>query len=295
MTSSESQVIVRPARAEDRAAVLAFCLNTFSWGDYIADVWDQWLTDPNGSLLVAELSGLPVGLEQVHFVAPGEAWLQGLRVDPAVRGRGVANALFFAALDVARAAQARRARFFTAADNPITQHMAEGQGFRRLTPCRPWKADAATSPAPESAVLGDVAALWEVVSHDENFALAGNTYCLGWQALNLTPELLAVHVAAGEVRLLRRLARPAALAICRQQRFRDEPRLWLSGIWGEAQATGVLAEQLRGLALEMSLTGLDVLAPDSPLLAATLARAGYYQENPTSPGLLLYELDLAAT
>ncbi len=87
MEEQESEVTVRPARPADRAAVLAFCVDTFSWGDDIPEVWYQWLADPNGQLLIAEVSGVPVGLQHVAFLTPGEGWLQGLRVDPAVRRR----------------------------------------------------------------------------------------------------------------------------------------------------------------------------------------------------------------
>jgi hypothetical protein len=39
---------IRRATAGDRAAVLAFCQDTFSWGDYIDQEWDDWLGDPTG-------------------------------------------------------------------------------------------------------------------------------------------------------------------------------------------------------------------------------------------------------
>ena len=40
-----SPTIVRPARAVDKDAVLAFTQNTWEWGDYISYVWEQWLAD----------------------------------------------------------------------------------------------------------------------------------------------------------------------------------------------------------------------------------------------------------
>ena len=47
MTSTE----IRPARPEDREAVLAFCMHTWDWGDYIESVWDEWLHDPQGKCM----------------------------------------------------------------------------------------------------------------------------------------------------------------------------------------------------------------------------------------------------
>ena len=37
-----------------QSEVLRFCVNTFEWGDYIDQVWDFWISDRNGVLLVAE-------------------------------------------------------------------------------------------------------------------------------------------------------------------------------------------------------------------------------------------------
>ena len=45
----------RIARKSDRDDIMSFCNDTFSWGDYIAKVWDLWYTDRNGILFVAEL------------------------------------------------------------------------------------------------------------------------------------------------------------------------------------------------------------------------------------------------
>ena len=60
----------RPAREDDREAVLAFCARTWDDGDYIQYVWEDWLRDTSGALLVATLAGRPVGLcASAHDVA----------------------------------------------------------------------------------------------------------------------------------------------------------------------------------------------------------------------------------
>ena len=56
------QMSIRAARATDRSAVLAFCERTWASGDYIPYVWDEWLADEDGELLVAALGERPVGL-----------------------------------------------------------------------------------------------------------------------------------------------------------------------------------------------------------------------------------------
>src|SRR5215468_5486230 len=55
-------LLIRQAQPQDKAAVLAFCAHTWDWGDYIPQVWDEWLADPSGCLLVAILADRPVAL-----------------------------------------------------------------------------------------------------------------------------------------------------------------------------------------------------------------------------------------
>ena len=60
----------------------------FIWDghDYIQYAWDEWLADPEGLLAVAEYGGHCVGLAKISLSAPGQWWLQGLRVDPKFQG-----------------------------------------------------------------------------------------------------------------------------------------------------------------------------------------------------------------
>ncbi len=84
------QIEIRPARSEDREAVLAFSSHTWDWGDYIEYVWDEWLHDPQGMLFVATSDGQPVGVAHIRMLNKTEAWLEGMRVAPAFRRQGIA-------------------------------------------------------------------------------------------------------------------------------------------------------------------------------------------------------------
>jgi hypothetical protein len=57
---------VRPARAEDRDGVLAFCTNTREWSDYIERVWNDWLHNSDGCLFVATVDERPVGVAHMR-------------------------------------------------------------------------------------------------------------------------------------------------------------------------------------------------------------------------------------
>ncbi len=68
------QIEIRPARSEDREAVLAFSSHTWDWGDYIEYVWDEWLHDPQGMLFVATSDGQPVGVASQRIQLPFVSW-----------------------------------------------------------------------------------------------------------------------------------------------------------------------------------------------------------------------------
>ena len=93
---------VRPARPEDREAVLAFCQQTWEWGDYLEYVWDEWLNNPQGKLFVATIDGQPVGVANIRMLNKTEAWFEGMRIDPTFRQQGIASALFNAQLAEAK-------------------------------------------------------------------------------------------------------------------------------------------------------------------------------------------------
>src|SRR5580765_381984 len=98
-----SELEVRPAQPGDRDAVLAFCAHTWSDGDYIEYVWDDWLADDRGVLLV--------GL------------LDGMRVDPQYRREGFGRILTSRTLVAARERGASVARLITSSDNLASQGM----------------------------------------------------------------------------------------------------------------------------------------------------------------------------
>ncbi len=164
---------VRLARASDRDAVFAFCARTWGDdGDYIPYVWDEWLADMNaghGALLVAVASAQdtqsdatgqttqaerPVGLLHVRMVSDDEAWIEGVRVDPAERRQGVGRSLVSRGLVAARERGATVARIFTDASNVASQRLFGGFGFTRVAELLSFRAPALTFENPDD---GDAA------------------------------------------------------------------------------------------------------------------------------------------
>ena len=96
--------MIRRVSGRDRQYVLGYCKDTFGWGDYIKNVWDRWLSE--GEFLAYEApaygpqqKGAPVGICHAH-ISRGQVWVEGIRVHPQYRRRGVATMLVGAAEDL---------------------------------------------------------------------------------------------------------------------------------------------------------------------------------------------------
>lgn len=198
---------IRPARPQDKEAVLEFTRHTWGEenGDYIPEVWDAWLADRQGRFLVAELEGRPVGIGKVTLQGEGECWLEGLRVAPQYRGSGIAHTLQLEATKVARELGAQIVRFATASWNEAVQHMAQEDGFSRVARFAYYEAasdpDQAGRRAREPFVLEErVLPALRRASHESQYLLASQgLYAIGWSWRALSVERLRQHLKKGEI------------------------------------------------------------------------------------------------
>lgn len=126
---------IRPARPDDKEAIVAFTTGTFEWGDYVPDAFDEWMSDPTHSivLVAADEDDQPIGLVRVVMVSHEEAWLHGARVHPDARRRGIAMTATRAAGEWASQQGARVARLLTETWNTGAQAQVEKAGFRAVS------------------------------------------------------------------------------------------------------------------------------------------------------------------
>ncbi|MFC2031631.1 GNAT family N-acetyltransferase [Chloroflexota bacterium] len=87
----EGKLLIRPAEPADRSAMERICAHTFEWGDYVPEAWDEWLADQGGPLIVGEVADRVVSLSKITFQTTEQVWLEGMRVEPAYRRRGIAG------------------------------------------------------------------------------------------------------------------------------------------------------------------------------------------------------------
>jgi len=212
-----------------------------------------------------------------------EAWLEGIRVDPALRGLDIATDMQVAELHWAAAQDATVTRYATGARNEASHRLGARHGFELLFAYRGywWSPDAdsdarepsAFDPAIRAAAterraqlldglggLGwlarptEVGTLWASLSDDATFLAGQRLYePRPWAMGELTAAAFARHVERGEVIVAGRPSGATgdgwALAILlREQLPGEDSSLRLALLVGDAPRVLELVEQARALA-----------------------------------------------
>lgn len=192
-----SKISVRKARSSDREAVFKFCEKTWSWGDYIPKVWDEWLEQKSGRLFVATINGIPVGISHVSIDKPHEAWLRGARTDPNYRRKGVATAITRKCLEYAKKKGAKVARLVTESDNKAAQAVLQKLGFKPVAEFAKMENERITTENAEAsgwAAKNDVEALWNYLQNSETYRKAAGLYTMLYHWFSLEKEDLTRFV-----------------------------------------------------------------------------------------------------
>ncbi|MFB6126577.1 MAG: N-acetyltransferase family protein [Halolamina sp.] len=135
---------VRQARAGDADAVAAFTRDTWSGrdqDDYMPETFPEWVaTDgPRQHTLVADPedgSGDVAGVLQCVLLSEHEGWAQGMRVNPAYRGRGVSVRLVHALFEWAADAGATVVRNMVFSWNVAGLGQSRAVGYEPCTEFR---------------------------------------------------------------------------------------------------------------------------------------------------------------
>lgn len=175
MQEVDGAVDIRPAAPSDVDDVVAFTEDTWEGGDYIPQVFEDWVQndDEEQRTFVADIGGEAVGLVQFTLVSEYEAWSQGMRVAPEARGRGVGKALNLAGFRWARDKGATVARNMIFSWNVQGLGLARAIGFDPVTSFR-WTYQSADADSPlDAEVVSDPDAAWSFwVTSDTRVALS---------------------------------------------------------------------------------------------------------------------------
>ena len=266
---------IRPARPGDRRAIERICAHTWEWGDYIPEVWDQWLADEQGLPIVGELEGRVVAMSRIRFQAPDQIWLEGMRVDPEYRRRGIGRQFLNHSIAFARERGGRVVRLSTSYHNIAVHTLTAQAGMARVGSYQLRSADPLPG-APEPAFLPAERTdrVRAFLSESSLLAYAHGLYSVDWAWQDLSPARIYQLLEAGQIAA--RLApdgQLAALAILQSQP--EDGELWIGFIDGEAAAITELARAIRGHAARLGAEKVQMLVSDIGWLRGALSDAGY--------------------
>lgn len=278
-----SEIKIRPARVEDREAVLAFCAHTWEWGDYIEFVWDEWLNDPSGQLLVALYDDRPVGIVHLRMLNATDSWQEGMRVDPAYRMQGIARQLNLEAGAEAMRRGATTTRLLTEATNATSIHLVEQLHFRQAGAFAPHTAKAVSVPPRntyglEEPILAAPEDLDDIINYldvSNTFPAVGGLYYAGFVGYRISDTLLKEQIQAGHIYLLRRWQRLDGLAIAEPREFGQGKHLFIGYIDGTTESISLIAYALRRKLPEMGLDEVRAAVPDLMMIRDAFTGAEY--------------------
>lgn len=195
-----SDPTIRPARAEDHSAIAAFTTDTFSWGDYVADAFGDWLADPRAHVAVATVDNTPVAVARAVMMSDTEGWMHGARVHPDHRRKGLATRLNHFLCDWAAGQGAVVVRLMIESWNEAAQRQVEAAGYRRVCEWMNGVLTLGSDPEPgsnggrrvqgdEQLVVGTPAEIdpaWVAWSSSDLFKAGRSLYPRGWLMRRMT-------------------------------------------------------------------------------------------------------------
>jgi len=208
-------LVVRPARASDRDAIIAMSKHIWGGLDYLPHAWDKWLEDPNGGLLTVLLGDEPVGVSKVTLLSPGEVWLEGLRLHPKLHGRGLTKQINRVSFREAMRHNPKSVRYATGIGNAASRHLGEARGFW-LAARTHWiwgrtlrKGDLTG----RIASSGELDGVLDYIRGTDCYHETSGLLAVDWKFLELKRERVRGLVEAGRVLILPRQGKIRAAAI----------------------------------------------------------------------------------
>jgi GNAT superfamily N-acetyltransferase len=255
-------LVIRRARRADKRDVFAAVRTLWGGHDRIPAVFDGWVTHRTGPFFVAESAGHVVGMGKLTVVSPTEGWLEGGRVAPRWRRKGIATALIAHRIAYAQERGLHVLRFSTSSDNTPIHRTAKTFGFRRVASLAYYGAPAQAGSAPARVALRQERAVRRRLGH---FIQRGR----GWQWNGIEPRDIRLAIARGRAFVSDERVGAAAVV-----GTRDDETLPVIAIGGRARP---LRELLVGLRAEAERRGLEHAAfyASTPAERNAARSAGY--------------------
>lgn len=280
-----SALLCRPALPADRDQAFAFLRWTWEGEDYLPQVWDDWLADPAGLFVAAELRGRVVGLGRLTELGEGEAWLEGLRVDPEVQGRGIGSHIHHFLLERWRSSRSAVVRLATASTQVAVHRLCQRTGFERVANVVDVSARAAPGHHRYSALgPGETEFPFQRWAETQLGRALGGLLELRWRWARLSPERLRALAAEG---MAYAWNGERGGIVATREMSEEEECLRLHAVAAEGPELVPLLHEARCLADALGLPEVRWRAPAGQAWDGLLREAGFERRWPMT--LLVFE------
>jgi len=201
--SSRMDFRVRPAKPTDKGQLMSFVKDIWGGHDYIPRIWDEWLKDKTGRMFVVEFNDIPVGMSRVRFLEDGSAWLEGARVHPDFRGRGLASMLGEESMRFAMERGANVFRLTSWSGNRAAHRAIARMNFKETSRISAYGPEKGTRFAPQKEVspagMNDLALVKKLISESREFRLGSGVFWNAFKAIQLSPSVIEKLASEGSV------------------------------------------------------------------------------------------------
>jgi GNAT superfamily N-acetyltransferase len=271
----DGELTIRPAQPSDRASMERICAHTWEWGDYVPEVWDDWLTGAEGVVIVGEVEGRAVALSKITFQTADQVWLEGMRVDPDFRRRGIARQFLAHSLAYAQGRGARVVRLGTGHHNTPVHTIAARAGMEQVGSYVLLSAEPLPEgPQPRFLGMKHAEQVQSFLAGSPVLAHTYGLYSAHWAWQELSAARVTYFLTRGRVSAsLEPDGQIGALVIVEHDPEDDE--VWISFACGQPPALLELATAVRAHAAKLGAEKVCVMLPDLNWLRDVFYAAGY--------------------
>jgi GNAT superfamily N-acetyltransferase len=282
------KLLVRPVTMADRPAVMRISSRIWEGRDYVPMFFDRWVSE--GGFWAVELRNRLAGYGKATELAAGEWWLEGLRVDPDCRSRGVGKELSRQVLYRTLENRPVSLRLATADVNRESIHIIEKvMGFKPYAQYRFFLgAPGRPEPGPK-LVQPTVAETLDFLRRSAELAASRGLLQSTWRFRDVNRALVAELKRGGYLFGHRAAGRLAGLMVLKPHRYHGND-LDISFVAGTGRALAAFRLFLFRVAQECGTQNLSGMAA-SEEMAAALASLGM-KPHPHNNAVLVYDYSI---
>ncbi|TLY00683.1 MAG: GNAT family N-acetyltransferase [Thaumarchaeota archaeon] len=230
-------VIVREAKPSDKKPLMDFVTKTWGGHDYVPSVWDEWLRDKGGKMFVVEVDGKLVGMNRVRLLKDGTGWLEGVRIHPDFRGKGLASLLGEKSMKYASNLGVSTFRLTSSSRNRAARRQVAKMGFSEVARFDVFRARTKSRLLRGGGVdrlsPSDLSKALRMIRGSEEYRAGKGVYWDAFVTRALDRESLSELIAKRYVFSARDEEGNSAVAVCGPSREGEEVWLQMSFLCGE--------------------------------------------------------------